>query len=101
MVTFDNYMNNTEAVFKGCQIPKRPPDFISSSGSVYWQQENRKGKYVIRLSDHWVNLKEIGKNKVWQDCKKIASCRWHLKTNRPQWGCKLSGKCYLSDFQKI
>jgi hypothetical protein len=100
-ITFGNYMTNTEAVFKGCKIPKRAPDFISKSGSIYWQQENTKGKYVIRLSNHWVNMKKLGSNKVWKDCNSIASCKWHLKTNKMQSGCKMSGKCYLSDFKKI
>lgn len=100
-VNFHNYMTATTALFKGCRVPKRKPDFISESGSKYWQQENKKGKYVIRLSNHWVYLKEIGNNEVWKDCDRIASCIWHLKTNRTQWGCMLAGKCYLNNFKKL
>lgn len=98
-ISFSDYMNSTEALFKGCKVPKRAPDFVSRSGSKYWEQENSKGKYVIRLSDHWCNLKEIGRNDVWRDCNSIASCQWHIKATKIS--KILAGKCYLDEFRKI
>lgn len=101
VVNFYNYFNGTYAVFKGCKIPKRKPDFISNSGSKYWQQSNSRGGYVIRLSDHWVNIKIIGNNDIYQDCDKIASCQWHIKTNYVIGRGMIAGKCYLKNFEII
>jgi hypothetical protein len=95
-ITFNNYHFKTEAVFKGCKIPKRKPDFVSNSGSKYWHGIDKNGAYVIRHSDHWVNIKEIGKNDIKKQCKKIATCQWHLKTND-----SMAGKAYLINFKSI
>lgn len=101
MITFENYFMNTEAVFKGCKIPKREPDFISKSGSKYWYGINKTGKFVIRFSDHWVKIKRIGSNQIKLDCNRIASCMWHIKTNFKQKDENyIAGKCYLSDFKQ-
>jgi hypothetical protein len=102
MVDLSNFFISTQAVFKGCKIPKRKPDYVSDSGSIYWYGENKKGSYVIRQSDHWVNLKKIGNNTIIRQCARIATCQWHLKTNHPGMGEEtIAGKCYLGDFQKI
>ncbi len=42
-------------------LPTRPADFVSPSGSQYWQTEAG----VIRLADHW--------------CSTIKSCAWYLR----------------------
>ena len=102
MINFHNFFISTEAVYKGCKTPKRTPDFISNSGSKYWMQENKRGKYVIRQSNHWVNKKRIGCNKVIYQCLRIASCQWHIKTKQEIFKTKLlTGKCYLKDFKTL
>lgn len=48
--------------------------------SCYWYGENKKGKYVVRESDHWGNL---------------ASCVWGItKSYREEKNC---GKIYLKN----
>ena len=44
---------NLVRVFKLCKKPSRPPDSLSWQGSRYWYGENKRGKYMIRASDHW------------------------------------------------
>lgn len=123
MVTFNNFFNNTEAVFKGCKKPNRKPNFKSNSGSKYWYGSDKKGDFVIRNSNHWSVLKAIGSKETLRECKSIASCQWHLKDTRivfekvllkrrhnkkrlklkghPHYYSTYTGKCYLSDFKKI
>lgn len=110
-ITFDNFFISTEIVFKGCKTPNRKSDFVSESGSRYWYGENKKGKYVIRCSDHWVGVRKLGENKVYKNIETISSCLWHIKTNdvskvkfnnnRAYFVWKVSGKSYLKDFKKI
>ena len=115
MITFNNFFVNTEAFFKGCKRPKRKPDFISKThygeiSSEYWYGENKKGKFVIRSSDHWVFFKKFDRNKRIVDCPSIASCQWHLKSTlnlnandkyTSNYKNVLSGKCYLKDFKEL
>ena len=47
---------DTRCKFKACRIPKRPPNYISYTkkgevSSIYWFGKDKKGFYVIRLSD--------------------------------------------------
>ena len=89
MITFENFFIKTEAIFKGCKKPKRKPDYISYSidyyteekriSSQYWYGENKKGKYVIRESDHWVKMKKLSSNKQIKHIKSVATCLWHFK----------------------
>lgn len=104
-VTFDNFYLNTKATFKGCKIPKREADYTSLNqydevSSEYWYGEDKKGKFVIRVSDHWVTIYGFGKNEKEQDCDRIASCSWNIKTNTQDKGYNIffAGKAYLSDF---
>ena len=53
-----NFFDNTIALFKECDKPKRKPDFISDSGSIYWYFK----KGVIRGADHWGD--------------RVANCSW-------------------------
>lgn len=109
MITLNNFHLNTEAVFKGCKAPKREPDYISVSkydGSIsskYWYGKNKKGLYVIRSSDHWVNQTQFDTNELKRDCSSIASCQWHLKDKSvfKYRAINFSGKCYLKNFKKI
>lgn len=63
-----------------CEIPERDPDYVSYSGSAYWNF----GKKVRRLSDHWGT---------------VASCKWLLEGNHIQ--SFLCGECHYDDFRSI
>jgi hypothetical protein len=76
---FSNFCFSTIANFVACKIPDRNPDFISSSGSAYWDEIDR----VVRRSDHWGI---------------VASCRWQI-WSIDEWS--LCGECLYSDFRKI
>lgn len=120
-ITFSNYFEASIATFKGCKMPKREPDYISISkwsgniSSVYWYGKDKKGDYVIRLSDHWITIKSFANSRKIIGCESIASCFWRLKAKprtAPQnyvfakmWGkviynfnSFLAGKAYLHDF---
>lgn len=73
MATVANYIR--------CELPERPPDYISYSKSVYWNLGNR----VIRCSDHWG--------------PKIATCCWYLDFNIIQSPHCYCGVCYFEDFR--
>jgi hypothetical protein len=46
---FTTFHNATNATFTACPLPGRKPDYISDSGSCYWDT----GDGVIRAADHW------------------------------------------------
>jgi len=99
VITYDNYYSNTFAIFKACKKPKREPNYISSSDSVYWYGENKRGKYVIRCSDHWTR-----ENHGKRDCRRIASCQWEIigkDLHSYSSFSFMTGKCYLSTFVPI
>lgn len=60
MVTFETFHDATAADFRPCERPVRAADFVSPSGSAYWNT----GEGVIRHADHW------GRG--------IRSCQWFL-----------------------
>ena len=76
------------------QNTKKKPDYISSSGSIYWYI----GTNVYRFSNHWSNG-----NKAY-GVGFISSCLWYLKTNLEEkiickkGGC---GKIRLRDLRTI
>ncbi len=79
-VSFKNFYITTIANFVSCKIPERNPDFISISGSAYWDEGDR----VIRWSDHWGI---------------VASCYWQLwilNGNDESCSC---GECLYIDFR--
>ena len=111
-IHYSNYFLSTKVVFKGCKIPKRNPDYISIDkkfndiSSKYWYGEDTNGKYVIRQSNHWVNICDFENNK-YKQCERIATCLWSLKTNKKNTDflgnleyltSKNAGKAYLSKF---
>ena len=58
MITYSTFFIGTIAVFKGCKTPKRKPNYISYNrfgivSSSYYYGSDKKGDYVIRVSDHW------------------------------------------------
>lgn len=77
MYNFKNFFISTIANFIACKIPERNPDYISISGSAYWDE----GDKVIRWSDHW---------------GRVASCTWQL------WGDEdySCGECDYLDFRR-
>ena len=91
MITFENFMSATSAIFKPLTakeiefVTNNKPNYVSASGSAYWY----KGQNVYRVSNHW------GAD--------VASCNWGYE------GCgtvgmfgsqkeTLVGKCALKDF---
>lgn len=109
-VNYRNFYTNTQATFKGCKIPKRKPDYISGGNSRYWYGEDKKGKYVIRASDHWCSYYFHGSVLESKRRSKIATCYWSIRTNLlDDKGCKrylegviyreIAGKCYLNSFR--
>lgn len=81
--TFDNFFLFTVANWIRCEIPDRPPDYISYSGSVYWDYGDR----VRRCSDHW------GPN--------IASCKWYLEFRTLNLKNAVCGECLYEDFRSV
>jgi hypothetical protein len=65
MINFDNFFDRTIAQFTPSPLPYREPDFVSASGSAYWNI----GHAVIRASDHWAGQ---------HGCTGQASCIWSL-----------------------
>lgn len=109
-ITYDNFFIGTSAVFKGCKTPKREPDYVSwkrnqedEISSLYWYGEDKRGKYVIRWSDHWSYAVWNGEYR--EGCEWVASCRWKLKTSQKSYPfCDIggeAGKCYLTKFKRI
>lgn len=82
---FQDFHKSTEADFLPASVPDREPDFVSGSGSAYWDA----GDGVFRASDHWAGL---------NGCTGQASCYWTiLDAARPHaW---LSGYCGYSSFR--
>lgn len=76
MYHFKNFFISTIANFVKCDKPERNPDFISISGSCYWNEEVK----VIRWGDHW---------------GLVGSCFWQL------WGDDYNecGECNYEDFR--
>lgn len=90
-VDFDNFWRSTVADFVECARPSREPDYVSKSGSLYWDD----GDGVIRLSNHWTG--QLG-------VTKIVNCYWKIQSSAPQrrnFKSKpenLIGKCNYKDF---
>lgn len=79
--SFDNFFKETVANFTPCEMPERPPDFFSFSGSTYWDEGDR----VIRWSNHWG--------------KRISTCCWYLDFRELQLSDSVCGYCYYEDFR--
>ncbi len=80
-MNWNNFYMATVADWHRCEIPDRSPDFVSFSGSVYWNCKNK----VRRLSDHWGI---------------VASCIWLLEGNKHQ-NLLICGQCYYEDFHDV
>ena len=76
-----NFHKSTIANFIACEIPSGPPDYISDSGSAYWDLIDR----VVRWSDHW------------GVCNTCYCQLWHLNGDDHQ----LCGECHYSNFRKV
>lgn len=80
MFDFENFFKATKADWTRCEIPDRPPDYVSFSGSAYWDLGDR----VRRLSDHW---------------GLVRTCRWTLEDRAIKiFDC---GECFYEDFHKM
>jgi hypothetical protein len=78
---FDTFFVATKANFALCEVPDQAPDFISYSGSTYWDLGDR----VRRWSNHWG--------------PKIASCSWYLDLHALNLKYSLCGECLYKDFR--
>lgn len=90
-----------------------PGDFITINyipfSSSYWYGEDKKGKYVIRHSDHWSEVQDFKQKRYsGAGCSNIATCVWILKTtdDYSNFFIKIhtkysTGKCYLKDFKNV
>lgn len=80
MRNFSNFFGGTVADWILCEIPDRPPDYVSFTGSAYWDYGDR----VRRQSDHWGRL--------------ITSI-WFLDGKlQTRFAC---AECYYEDFRNI
>jgi hypothetical protein len=86
MITFQNFFQNTVAQFSRAALPGHEPDFVSDSGSAYWDM----GDHVVRSSDHWVGQ---------GDCTSQASCIWSYAEylSDGEWA---TGACLYSEFRR-
>lgn len=66
---------------------QQEPDFISRSGSVYWDT----GDAVIRQANHWTGQ---------HDVYKIVDCSWTLDVPHTK-GENATGVCYYKDFGQV
>lgn len=101
-ITFENYFHGTKATFKGCKEPRHAPYYISYNGigSRYWLGIDKKGEYVIRLSNHWSAMSN-NQNEHLNIHSDIAGNLWRLSTNNEVHNKRLAGKVYLKDMQVI
>jgi hypothetical protein len=100
---YNNFYENTYAVFKGCKEPSREPDYTSRNGlgyvsSCYWYTNEG----VYRSSGHWSEIYVNGErvedlhNGVFE-CGNVASCWWILECDDDNInGC---GFCKWADFE--
>lgn len=83
MINWSNFYIQTVADWRLCEIPDRVPDYVSFSGSAYWDLGDR----VRRLSDHWG--------------KRISTCCWYLDYRCVKSKYCLCGECFYDDFRPI
>jgi len=86
-ITFDNFWINTVANYTVFEAPLKPPDFVSKSGSKYWNIDDVS---VIRQSDHWTGQ---------HGCYQIVGCLWYLDQNI-DFEESISGRCDFANFIK-
>jgi hypothetical protein len=77
-IDFSNFFVGTVANWSLCEVPDRLPDFVSGTGSAYWDYGNR----VRRWADHW---------------GVVRSCRWYLDLEF--FKGLVCGECYYDDFR--
>ena len=77
--SWDNFHDASTADFQPCERPAREPDFVSGSGSCYWNTPDG----VVRESDHWM--------------AGIRSCNWYL-AGASYRGPDRAGFCRYEDF---
>lgn len=78
---FGNFFQETVANFTLCEMPERNPDFVSWSGSTYWDMGDR----VRRWSNHWG--------------PKIATCSWYLDFHTFNLKYSVCGECLYENFR--
>ena len=86
IITFQNFHDRTRAAFTACQAPDRAPDFVSDSGSKYWDC----GESVVRSADHWSA----------EECGDLRSCNWSRSEDPEYFGKDRAGFCQYADFHQ-
>lgn len=105
----ENFCKDTWAIFNSARRPKRDPDYISESGSLYWYTQ----KGVYRCSNHWVNIilkseesiyfpsdEELKESEI-NSCSKIKSCFWSIKTKDLKSLTTKTGFCFWKNFNAL
>lgn len=102
-INFKNYQFSTKGVWKACKMPTRQPDYISYTkkgkfSSAYWYGENKRGKYIIRYSDHWSDIRMplLNRGDIYS-CGSIGTCWWII---RGQYSSESCAKTYLKNLNK-
>jgi hypothetical protein len=95
----ENFFSATYCVFKGCKFPKNKKiDYYSVYGSRYIYGSDKKGDYVIRISNHW----SLDTNEYRKTCRNVASCYWVLNDNKEKKTVEYrAGKAYFKDFKPV
>lgn len=79
---FESFYLATFARFVSCEVPDRPPDYYTFSGSTYWNTING----VIRWSNHW---------------GQVNSCHWLLDGRQYNGKENKAGFCRYEDFYPV
>lgn len=73
----ENFFLCTKAVFKGCKVPRRKPDYISRDragnvSSIYWYTD----KGVYRQSNHWSYVQRLWTENIVIKVENVAYRMW-------------------------
>lgn len=79
-IVFRIFFSATVANWVRCEFPEDTPDYVSFSGSAYWDRGDR----VIRVSDHW---------------GLVATCKWLIEHESVL--VFTAAECYYDDFRSI
>ena len=94
-------------IFKICKKPNKKPSHISYYGvavsSIYWNGEDKNGKYLIRCSKHWSAFINNNGNAMldMRQCGMIKNSFFIIKGNTKTKQRTICGKVYIKNFKKI
>ena len=97
-------------IFKICKKPNKKPSHISyywhdygiAVSSIYWRGEDKKGKYLIRCSNHWsAFINNVNEDCEISRCGMIKNSFFIIKGNINIKQRTVCGKVYIKNFKKI